>query len=313
MTAAAPKSGPPAAAYAKRLSETGFAVFLFHGVIARHKHRVRNYIRKHIEAARFDEVLSALCAAGAPVSMDDVLAALEGGPPLPPRAFAVTFDDGFENNASEALPVLEAHGVPAALYATTGFIGENRMSWIDRIEWAMEDTAAETITPPWAAEPVPVRTDAEKTAALDGIRAHVKSSPGADPGALAGVLQAQLGFEETWSSDDPLDRKLTWDELRAFAAHPLITVGGHSHSHAILSFLEPSELARELDLSLDLLREKAGIRTRHYSYPEGLAHTFNKSVAEALKARGVRLCPAAEDGVNPPDADPFGLLRIAVV
>jgi hypothetical protein len=79
-----------------------------------------------------------------------------------------------------------------------------------------------------------------------------------------------------------------------------------------LSFLSPERLAFELDTSIGLMRDKGGVTATHYSYPEGLAHCFNDTVIAELKARGVRCCPTAIDGLNHTGADPFRLRRVMV-
>jgi peptidoglycan/xylan/chitin deacetylase (PgdA/CDA1 family) len=303
--------------WAQHLQPGKLAIYLFHGVVEDTGYRVRNYNRKHLAADEFSTIISDLKAAGTPISLDDLIEAKASGAELPDNAFAVTFDDGFENNLTVAAPILERLGVPATFYVTTDFIDRNRMSWVDRIEWALEealkDGRAMRLDLPWADAPVtPVSAD-DVIDVLKDVRKHVKTDPNLDPDALASDIQRQLGYAETWSGDDPLDRKMTWDQVRELDSHELFRVGGHSHEHGILSFLTPEKLAAELDLSLDLLDRNAGIGPTHYSYPEGLAHCYSDPVIDALKARGVICCPTAEDGVNPPGTDLFRLKRIMVM
>ena len=51
---------------------------------------------------------------------------------LPPLAVAVTFDDGYADNCTVALPILKKHGVPATFFITTGYLNGGRM-WNDTI------------------------------------------------------------------------------------------------------------------------------------------------------------------------------------
>jgi peptidoglycan/xylan/chitin deacetylase (PgdA/CDA1 family) len=297
-------------AYAGRLRDDGLAIFLFHGVVEGAAYEVRNYTRKHLAKDPFARLLAALKDRGTPVSMDAVVDRRRDGRPLPKRAFAVTFDDGFENNLTVAAPVLADLGVPATFYVTTDFVQRNRMSWIDRIEWALERTPKGRLRLPWGERTF--ATAAERIRLLQEVRSVVKQDPAIDADDLATDVQRQSGLPETWSSDEPVDKKLTWSEVRALSLHPYFTIGGHSHGHANLDFLGDGALEREIALSLDLLKEHAGVGPRHYSYPEGSRQSYSERVIERLKAHGVECCPTAEDGINDAATDLFRLKRIAV-
>jgi peptidoglycan/xylan/chitin deacetylase (PgdA/CDA1 family)/GT2 family glycosyltransferase len=65
------------------------------------------------------------------VSLEEVLAWLDGGG-LPRRPVLVTFDDGYVDLASEALPVLTAAGVPAVVFAVSARLGGTN-SWDEAI------------------------------------------------------------------------------------------------------------------------------------------------------------------------------------
>ena len=50
-----------------------------------------------------------------PVSVDQILAARDGGKPLPPKAVLLTFDDGYRSFYDRVFPLLKATGWPAVL------------------------------------------------------------------------------------------------------------------------------------------------------------------------------------------------------
>ena len=58
------------------------------------------------------------------LSMDQVLACLRGETPMPPKAVALTFDDGYENFYEYAWPVLQKHGFPALVYLISDLLGQ---------------------------------------------------------------------------------------------------------------------------------------------------------------------------------------------
>lgn len=54
------------------------------------------------------------------VPLRQLVTRLLGGPPLPPRAAVLTFDDGYADFATTVAPELAARGLPSTLYVTTG-------------------------------------------------------------------------------------------------------------------------------------------------------------------------------------------------
>jgi peptidoglycan/xylan/chitin deacetylase (PgdA/CDA1 family) len=62
------------------------------------------------------------------VTLDALLAARRGGPPLPRGAVVLTFDDGYEDCLRYAVPALERHGYTAAFFLVAGLVG-GRSIW----------------------------------------------------------------------------------------------------------------------------------------------------------------------------------------
>jgi len=291
------------------LSDDGLTILLFHGVIERQVNPVRNYLGKHLERVHFVAMLEWLREHGRPMSMDEVYACHQSGEPYPPRSFAVTFDDGFENNHRLAAPILADQNIPATFYITTDFVQSNRMSWIDRIEHAIENAGRSDLRLPWLKTPMRVASTAEKIACLEIIRGRVKRDPKLDVNALIASVFEQLDVDDCASGTGPLDMKLSWPQVASLASHPLFTVGGHGHRHAILSFLDPPSLAEELDTCVGILRSQ-GMSVSHFAYPEGLTHCYSDEVIAALKSRGIVTSPTAMPGVNTRETDLFELHRV---
>jgi peptidoglycan/xylan/chitin deacetylase (PgdA/CDA1 family) len=282
-------------------------VFLFHGVIPEDRPGLRNYNRKHIPLAYFEEILADLTQHGTAFSMDEVV----DGTKLPPRAYAITFDDGFANNSSVAAPALEKLALAATFYVTTGFVDDNSSSWIDLIEHALEVTPAVSLELPPAEQKRVYRTRSDKIELLEAIRRHVKSDRELDPYDYAAGVLRQLNVHNL-EPDPDLDQKLTWNDVRRLHEHPLFIVGGHGQTHRILERLDDESLAAEIETSCTLLERHLGATPRHYSYPEGLADCYSDRVIALLRERGVVCSPSAEEGVNRRGDDLFRLKRILV-
>lgn len=86
------------------------------------------------------------------VSIDQVAAALRGQTALPPCPVAITFDDGFKQQYTNALPILQQHNFKATFYLVTNYISMSYafINWADLQalqrggHWLGSHTAAHT-------------------------------------------------------------------------------------------------------------------------------------------------------------------------
>ena len=63
---------------------------------------------------------------------------------------------------------------------------------------------------------------------------------------------------------------LTWTALAEAVSTGLVTVGSHTHSHALLDRLPEGQVVDELDRSIDLIGERLGVQAQHFAYPKAL-------------------------------------------
>lgn len=76
-----------------------------------------------VSPARFRQHLRLLREHGCEfVEMDAIAAWYAGKRELPRKVVCLTFDDGYRDNLTDALPLLEAFQCPATLYVTTNFV-----------------------------------------------------------------------------------------------------------------------------------------------------------------------------------------------
>ena len=295
-----------------KLAPRTLTIFLLHGVTDKAHHRVLNYTGKHVDAQFFEAFLQEVCAIGRAVGMDEVVEIRKKNLPYPDYSFVFTFDDGFANNYEVAAPLLRKHGANAAFYITTGWTGINGLSWIDKIELCFEHCASGAVRLPWLGKATHFDSPRERIAVLQAIRKHVKNSPTLDLEAFVDDVFAQCGMSPVDTSDHPLHRKMSWQQIGEIGSDPLFCVGGHTHTHAVMSYLEAESLQDEIDFSLALLAEKAGVGPEHYSYPEGQRHCYNDRVIQALRKSGVVCCPTAIEGTNNGSESLFDLKRVLV-
>lgn len=87
-----------------------------------------------IPPALFAEQMEWLKAHAEVVPLGKIVRALATGGILPERAVALTFDDGFQDFADQAAPVLRKLALPATVFLPTGYCGREN-NWPGQPKW----------------------------------------------------------------------------------------------------------------------------------------------------------------------------------
>ncbi len=298
--------------YSKFLKKKSLSIFLFHGVIDKNPFKVRNYSKKHILKKEFIEVLNDLNNFGTCISLNKAYSKIKRKENFKDYSFAITFDDGFFNNYKIASPILKKKKIYATFYITTSFIDKNEMSWIDKIEHIVENTKAEKNINIFNKKFLVKNNIKSKINFLNSIRKLAKKDK-IDLDNLVLNVKNQFGYTKKISNlKNILDKKMNWEEVKELNKCKYFDIGGHTVNHPILAFLTDKEANKEINDSIKIIKKKAKIKLKHYSYPEGLKHTYRKREINLLKKAGIKICPSAEFGINTKNEDLFNLKRIFV-
>ncbi len=298
--------------YLDKLDENNFVIFLFHGVVSNSDYEVRNYTKKHLTSYEFDELIKRLNQNGNLISMDEILFNYENNIKSPPFSYAITFDDGFENNYNIAAPILDSYNQKATFYISTDLLENNTMTWTDRIEFCLENVHSGTVKMPWDMKEISFYNAETKIKLMNYLRYYLKLNLDIDPYNLVDYLYSKFKIDKEDCGHGELDKKLNWEQLKALNNNSNFIVAGHSHRHLSLTSLSSLELENEIETSLSLLLKKGGVKSHHYAYPEGQEIDYNDDVIKLLKTKSIKCCPTAIDGVNNIGTDLFHLKRIMV-
>src|SRR4026209_38570 len=115
------------------------SILIYHRVIA----EPDPLILDEVCASEFDWHMTVLGRWFKVLPLTEAIARLHDGT-LPARAACVTFDDGYADNASAALPILLRHGIPATFFLATAFINGGRM-WNDTVIETVRRTPGDTL------------------------------------------------------------------------------------------------------------------------------------------------------------------------
>jgi peptidoglycan/xylan/chitin deacetylase (PgdA/CDA1 family) len=180
---------------------------------------------------------------------------------------ALTFDDGLRNNLTHALPVLEAHQVPATFFITGAARNGLRILWGDLLDLSERHTKK-----PLLVDGGNWRPNAAGRYALDGtgplLRDHIKAAGGWGPkqalyDQLGELVDGPLGADRTfWELMNDVD-------LRQLAQHPLCTLGSHGWWHNDMGRIDAAEVRDELQRSVAYLSDIIGQPPASLAWPSG--------------------------------------------
>src|SRR3989344_2870790 len=116
-------------------------IFLYHGV---HPwvpgYGIFNYRKKFISPELFREELGWIKKHFSVISLSRLIERSNPDSRIPPRATAITFDDGYENNYQYAFPILKENKLPATFFLTTDLVDGVSPLWVDTLEFALGHT-----------------------------------------------------------------------------------------------------------------------------------------------------------------------------
>jgi peptidoglycan/xylan/chitin deacetylase (PgdA/CDA1 family) len=245
-----------------------------------------------------------------PVSLGDVLEALDDPQRMPRRAVLVTFDDGYRDFAVNAWPILRRASVPATLFVATAFTDDpRRRFWWDRL-WAAV-AQAEPATVQTAVGQLPVGQEAATTS-VPRIRSWLKDLDHDQVLQEVDRLVERLAVGAPEDARAPEPTVLRWDELRELAVDG-VTLAPHTRDHPILDRVALDRAVEEITASqADLERETGSLAPVPpvLAYPSGSA---GDSAVEAARRAGMRLAMTTKRGGNDlRRTDPLRFRRINV-
>jgi peptidoglycan/xylan/chitin deacetylase (PgdA/CDA1 family) len=266
------------------------------------------------QLADFDRQLDHLTANYEILSMDEFLSAFSQDA-LPERAATLTFDDGFIDHYTYALPRLMERGITAAFYPAAGplvdfeLLDVHRIHFIlaaaprvGRVATEMEALMLETMTSEQIAS---VREEWGKPNAFDtGEVIYIKRAlQVALPRAVRNDLCARL-FKRFVSADERAFAEEIYMNtaqlrlMRELGMH----IGSHAYTHEWLSRLSPSEQSSEIQASLDMLT-RIGVDVNDgwtMAFPYG---DRNADTHALLEATGCKAAFTTEHRVADPKRD----------
>lgn len=257
-----------------------------------------------MHARRFDELLERLKRSWRIMPLGKSVAMLSAGI-LPARSLAITFDDGYADNASIAYPLLRKHDCPATIFISTGYLNGGRM-WNDTVIESVRNSDRKHLNFSWIpGGHLPLGDAPAKRRVIDCLIASVKHlSPPEREQKCREVAQACGGAL-------PDDLMLTTEQLLGLRGG-CIDFGAHTVRHPILASLPDEEAEREIRQGKAELEAILGQTVQIFAYPNGkpMVDYLPKHV-DMVRAAGFTAAVSTHWGACSSTSDRFQLPRFS--
>lgn len=277
-----------------------------------------------VSPARFDAQMGFLSRHYRVMPLAEALRSLDEASASAKDAVVITFDDGYRDNLTDALPALSRYELPATIFVATDHIGTGTLTWFDRLVplletldlAALRQRAAALLSPEidGLIERYLAGSVAERKVAVNLLSEVLKRLPEERKRELlaAFVTSARVPVaRDGEGGEGQAQLMLDWAEMRAMT-EARIDFGSHTCSHPIMTRIPPGDLAREIADSKRAIEAELGIPCVFFAYPNGRAEDCPERIGEMLAAQGYAAACANVHGFNDAATDRMMLRRLPI-
>lgn len=222
---------------------------------------------------------------------------------LPARPAAITFDDGYADNRTVALPILQRHGLTATFFIASGFLDGGRM-WNDTLIEALRRCPGPRL------DLTPLGLDAHSVSSIEERRTAIQTLiPRLKYLEPAERLRQVERIAECAGAELPDDLMMTSAQVRELARAGM-TIGAHTINHPILARLKDDEALQEMREGRRQLEAIIGAPVRLFAYPNGKPdEDYTAAHARMAREAGFEAALSTAWGAASPGCDLYQIPR----
>lgn len=281
------------------LSGARLSILMFHRVLS----AVDPLFPEDLDARRFYGRMCMVAKAFKVISLEAAVRHLQAGT-LPARAMAITFDDGYADNAEVALPILQRLGLTATFFISSGFL-DGGIMWSDAVVEAIRRTRKASLDLDFLGIGVRALPSLEiRRAVIEEVRLKIKYMELTAREASIRDLLIECGV-------DSLPDNLMLRSSQVQTLHVAgMSIGAHTVRHPILAKLPSDQAYAEIQSGRRALEDIVQTRVEMLAYPNGKPERdfFSEHVAMARELGFLGAVTTAA-GVARPGDDLFQLPR----
>jgi peptidoglycan/xylan/chitin deacetylase (PgdA/CDA1 family) len=274
------------------------SILIFHRVLA----EPDPLLPEEITAQQFSQDIKILAERFNVMSLSDGLRGLREGT-LPPFALCLTFDDGYRDNVTIALPILQRFGLTATFFIATGYLDGGRM-WNDTLLEIMRRWPGDRIDlTDWGVPIFNMETIQERRKNWKMLFRWMKRIGVAGRSEMLDRLTSQL------NEPLPTDLMLSSDQVTELARAGM-EIGCHTQSHPIFTRIDDRQVRSEITVSRNQLESLSQSPIRYFAYPNGIpGDDYNQRHVDIIRQCGFEAAFSTAWGVATAESDLYQLPR----
>lgn len=284
-------------------SSTKHAIINFHGVTNVSGERFNN---RHLDATEFEKIIIHLKKNYSIIPLAELFNNFRNKKIVSNKTIALTFDDGYKNNFTVALPILKKHKVPATFYLISeSLMNKDFYVWPDVIDLVQKQTKGDLVLSFGTFKFPTFFCDALQLSLVD----LMKQSGAKREIYLNEIKEKYPDYLIEAKKQPELIDLIYKDELAEFANEPLIEYGSHTHLHYNLEYLNSVDCLNELMQSKKIIEECIQQPIHSLAFPDG---SYNSETIENSKKAGYHNVVAVSYKLNEQNKNPFILSRFTI-
>lgn len=278
--------------------EGRLSILIYHRILPRPDPLLPN----EVAADQFRDNMQMLADRFNVLDLSEGLQRLKDGT-LPPLAVCLTFDDGYRDNCTVALPVLKELGLPATFFIATGYLDGGRM-WNDTLLEIIRNWPQNAIDlQDWGVPLIGMATSVERQKAWQILFRWMRRIGMRGRDEMLARLQARV------KSPLPVDLMMTTEHVRTLHAEAM-EIGCHTDKHPILTRVSNDVVHSEITRSRSRLEDIIQAPVRFFAYPNGIpSDDYNPDHVNIVKGLGFKAAFSTAWGAAKPSSNLFELPR----
>lgn len=298
------------------LTRNKTSILMYHGFSDSKNHDgIENYQGKHINNELFRSQIAYIKKHYNVISLDYFISCCREGKKPPKRSIVITIDDGYKSNYTIAYPVFREFNIPATIFLTTDFVGNKNFLWVDRLEYAINNTQVKNLKLRIGDEELsfPLYTKQDKILCDKSLRSRLKWMQNELIGKTIKEVEEKLNVCIAVAKNVPkIYEPLEWEEVCEMIKTSKVTIGSHTHQHLILARYEKAVIQKELIVSKAIIQKETGINTSLFCYPNGAIGDFNAQTKKIIREYGYSCALTTVSGMADEFSDLFTLKRLSI-